>query len=178
MSGNAVFIPAAADTFYHICRIPGKHFFRSDNTGLLSCRMIRCGFPVDIFSHLFRRTFHNGEFTPGGIMSVFHPRRLGGLSTVCPQDRGICVHRSQHRTELFPGDISGAENLRRTHRQINDRGLQSDSHFSTVDNGIDPAHHIFHDIFGHGRTRFPGSIGTGCRNISAAVLDQLLCRRM
>ena len=106
MSGDAVLVLTAADTFYHICRIAGEHLFRSDDAGLLARCMI-CGCcPVNILSDLFGCSLYDGEFSLRCVMPVFHAGSLGSLSAVCPQDRGICIHGSQYFAEFLLGNIT------------------------------------------------------------------------
>ena len=178
MSGDTALILTAADTFHHICYITGQHFFGSDDSGLLSCGMVCCRSPVNILPYLPRGSLYDGEFSPGCIMSVLHSGGLGCLSAVCPQDRGVRIHCSQHWAQFLLGNVSGPQDLWRCHRQVNNGGFQANPHLTAINDGIDPPHHIFFDIFCHCGTGLAGSIGTGRRNISPAVFDQLLRRRM
>ena len=111
MSGDTVLILTAADTFHHICYITGQHFFGSDDSGLLSCGMICCRSPVNILPYLPRGSLYDGEFSPGCIMSVLHSGGLGCLSAVCPQDRGVRIHCSQHCAQFLLGNVSGPQDL-------------------------------------------------------------------
>ena len=171
-------IRPAAHTFDHIRPVTVCPFRCRDHSraepfrGEIFCLLI------DIRSYGRRFPFYDHQISLGGVVSVLHPGCLRSLSGIIPQNGNIHIHLSKHPCQFLCGHISGPQDLRRIHGHIYDRGLQTDSHRTSVNDPVDASIHILCHIFRQRRTGSPGEVRTGRCHVTSAEFDQLLRRGM
>ena len=174
MPCNALLILSAAHALDNIRTVSSGAFIRADHAGLFTVFTRPLHLPVDIGDHRVRLSLHNRQLTLRRIMPILHSRCLRSLSAVGAENRHIRIHSAENLPQHLLRHISRAQNLRRTHREINNRGLQTNPDRSAVYNHLYPAIHVLSYILRHRRARSSGEVGTRRSDIAPTVFYQLL----
>jgi hypothetical protein len=86
---------------------------------------------------------------------------------------GINRHLAEYLAELLLIYIPGSQDAGHIFREIHDSRLETDAHFSAVNDHIDPAVKVLHDVLRPGRAGPAGGIGARRGDVPSAAADQL-----
>ena len=121
--------------------------------------------PMNIFRRLFPGTGHNDHRLLGGIVPVFHARRLHHRVLVDLGGNGLVHHQiAQHGNQLLRGDSAGAQEPGPIFRQVHDGGFHPHPAGAAVHDGVNFSVVVMAHMLGGGGGGLAGKVGRGGGN--------------